>query len=457
MGCFNISCAVSHITIHSEERVFLFPLLPNISNYERRLGYPDNGCATIGPCSMLFEVNEIYTPFCFPIEGIYDDYGSIENIVETENTKAIEKYLGIDIHDFVDLITENRGKDTYDSCSCYYEYFFDRKELLEDDISFEDFLIGIGFEAMLDSYRYPGSNYSICAKQTESGKEYILAPDTEAETHMIKFLKKRGETQLKLHQGYDMKKDLLELHLHMTGKRIGIKQPDTLDLVSKMSAMFVHGEVFDQLTKPDYKLGEHPEEINISEYFLLKLGFIFVKEGDIYLKDNIRVKRDDYSATIGSGNITYNVYSCKEFMEAYETLSGEKCNLCEIEDYDGKQFLFKDLQLQYTGRKNFINSIRKVIYEDDDIDWFFWSRGIIGLMMFRDWKYFLPIYQEKIEDGSIESDYVKYMRFHEKMYQLNVSFMPTFQGIQGGDTEAEKELLETVLRIVNRRLEFEKE
>ena len=114
MGSFNVSCSVSHITIHEGERTFLFPLLPNINKYEIQEGHPDDGTLIINPASQYIHPDEYYIPFCFPIEGKYDDYGSLEDIVENENTKAIENFLGISINDFVALVTDGRGKNPFD-------------------------------------------------------------------------------------------------------------------------------------------------------------------------------------------------------------------------------------------------------------------------------------------------------------------------------------------------------
>lgn len=454
MGCFNVSCAVSHITINEGERAFLFPLLPNISNYEIKRGHPDDGSVIISPCSMFLETTELYNPFCFPIEGIYNDYGSLENIVENENTKAIEEFLGISIQEFVELVTENRGKNAYDSVSRYYENFFVRKDLMEDNVSFKDFLIGLGFEQLGTIYRYPGSNYSVSIEHTGNEEEYILIPDTEAESRMRKYFF-IADDQWKLPSGYRTKNELLELHQFMTGETIGAKECDAFGIVRKLSAMFVHGAVYDELAKPEYVFGEKPEELYVPSYLIQKLGFI--KDGSVYVKENMQIIHDDYTTLITKNDVTIRTNNCREFVKAYETLSGEKCDFTDLFGCDNKTFLFKDLQLDYQRQKSFFESIRHKVNGGKDIDWSYWLKGIDGLMTFRDWNYFIPIYLKKIEDGSIESEYVRYMRFFSKMYQINGMFMPTYQGVQGGNSKLEKELLETALRVVDEKRKLEEE
>lgn len=455
MGCFNVSCAVSHITINEGERVFLFPLLPNISDFEIKRGHPDDGSVIISPRSMFLETTELYNPFCFPIEGIYDDYGSLEDIVENENTRLIENFLGISIQEFVELVTENRGNNVYDSCSVYYEKFFHRKDLMKGNVSFIDFLIGIGFEHRENSYRYPGSNYSVSIVNTEGKEEYILVPDAEAEIRMKKYLTYITSGQLKLPDGYRLKYELLELHQFMIGKAIGTKQCRTMKIVQKLSAMFVHGDIYDKMTTPAYKLGMNPEKIKISEYLLYQLGFN--KNGENYLKDSILVKYNNFTTTMSKGNISIMAHDCKEFKDAYKKLSGFECDMCDMEDYDNEMFLFKDVQIRYRNSKLFLDALNaeksKVFYGDtDETNRSYWLKEMYGMITFRDWPYFITMYLGSIDDGSIESVYVKYMRFHCKMHQINASFMPTYQGVQCGCPEAEKELLETAIKIVNKKL-----
>ena len=87
----------------------------------------DDGTITIGPASQYLHPDEHFIPFCFPIEGTYNDYGSLENIVHNENTKAIETFLGITIEEFIELITENRGKDVFDQYDTFYDVFLLRR------------------------------------------------------------------------------------------------------------------------------------------------------------------------------------------------------------------------------------------------------------------------------------------------------------------------------------------
>jgi hypothetical protein len=96
MGSFNVACSVSSLSINSGEDVFFLPLLPNNSR---------DGKHEVHPTSSLIYADCYFTPFCLPIQGVYNDYGSIEQIVKDDNTQAIENYFGISIEEFIEEVT----------------------------------------------------------------------------------------------------------------------------------------------------------------------------------------------------------------------------------------------------------------------------------------------------------------------------------------------------------------
>ena len=97
MGCFNVSCGLSHTSIGHNERAGLILLLPNdYSSMSRCI----DGNLVISPGSNLIS-NEgaftLYRACAFPIWGKYNDYGRLEDIQEDNNTKALETYFGTSI------------------------------------------------------------------------------------------------------------------------------------------------------------------------------------------------------------------------------------------------------------------------------------------------------------------------------------------------------------------------
>lgn len=90
MGCFNQSCTLSRLDIKRGDKVLLLPIYEN-SDSE----------------SLNDTVRRLWKPFCLPIVGIYDDYGSIERIKKDKNTTAIEKYFEMTIEQFVEIVSSN--------------------------------------------------------------------------------------------------------------------------------------------------------------------------------------------------------------------------------------------------------------------------------------------------------------------------------------------------------------
>ena len=80
MGCFSVCCSMSKMTINAGDKVLLIPLIP------------------VGPAGgyMYLSTMDLFMPFCLPIVGTYDDYGSIENIEKNINTEILEKYFKIE-------------------------------------------------------------------------------------------------------------------------------------------------------------------------------------------------------------------------------------------------------------------------------------------------------------------------------------------------------------------------
>lgn len=97
MGCFNVSCGLSHTSIGHNERAGLILLLPNdYSSMSRCI----DGNLVISPGSNLISNDGAFTLYracAFPIWGKYNDYGRLEDIQEDNNTKALETYFGTSI------------------------------------------------------------------------------------------------------------------------------------------------------------------------------------------------------------------------------------------------------------------------------------------------------------------------------------------------------------------------
>lgn len=101
MGCFNVACTVSNLSIgHGDEVVFI-PLKAE-EDYESS----NNLNERLTNDHMLIYSDCLYKPTMLPIKGEYNDYGSIENIIRDENVIHLEKVYGISIEKIIDILTD---------------------------------------------------------------------------------------------------------------------------------------------------------------------------------------------------------------------------------------------------------------------------------------------------------------------------------------------------------------
>lgn len=84
MGSWSVYCGISNITIDYGTPCVLVPIKKNTN-----------------------DGNEYhkYTPATTPIFGVYNDYGGLDNIEETEGTKLIEKHFNCTIQEFAHFFT----------------------------------------------------------------------------------------------------------------------------------------------------------------------------------------------------------------------------------------------------------------------------------------------------------------------------------------------------------------
>ena len=112
MGSFSYTCQLSGLPITSGDRAAIVPLIPNNggkyfdnSIEELMKNGKNHVCSNDG-------ANIYFKPFCFPIFGIYNDYGGLEDIVKDDNTKSLEKFFGLKIQKIVDVLCDGRKDGT---------------------------------------------------------------------------------------------------------------------------------------------------------------------------------------------------------------------------------------------------------------------------------------------------------------------------------------------------------
>ena len=77
MGCWNETCMISGLPIECGDEVKLVLLVKNGELINNNIYYP----------------TDLFSPLSFPITGVYDDYGGVEDVVEDLNFDIINSYL----------------------------------------------------------------------------------------------------------------------------------------------------------------------------------------------------------------------------------------------------------------------------------------------------------------------------------------------------------------------------
>lgn len=113
MGHFSYTCRLSGLPITGGDKAVLIPLIPSNDSWY------DNGEKQIRQFGRTSFVSNdgaqiFFKPLTLPVFGEYSGYGSLENIIEDDNTLVLEKHFGLTIQQIVDVICCGRKDDGYD-------------------------------------------------------------------------------------------------------------------------------------------------------------------------------------------------------------------------------------------------------------------------------------------------------------------------------------------------------
>lgn len=114
MGCFEAADGISGITIKEGDKCGLVLLTPT-SSYPHKTG--DKGTTILEPCTSLPGGGpaETFAPYCLPIWGEYNGYGSLENITKDTTVLGLEKYFETTIENILSIV--GSGRSIFDSYS----------------------------------------------------------------------------------------------------------------------------------------------------------------------------------------------------------------------------------------------------------------------------------------------------------------------------------------------------
>lgn len=103
MGCFNVSCALSGISIGSGDPIVVIPT--ELQHPDRDYGNCWNGDAILG-------LYGAFNPSTLPIHGKYNHYGGIKDVNRDWNVELIENFFEADIDAIINYAGHRDNNDT---------------------------------------------------------------------------------------------------------------------------------------------------------------------------------------------------------------------------------------------------------------------------------------------------------------------------------------------------------
>lgn len=355
MGSFNVACSISHLSIGPGEKCYFIPL---IRNKYGSIDEQSNLISNEGP-------SYFFWPFCFPIEGEYNDYGGIENIVHNSNTKVIEEFVGITIEQLVSCLTGRRGFGDYFS-EIHANFAKVKGDRFSRDIS-EAVMLEIGFERYypvdeeyswdIRTYKFPEHKFYISLKEDFTNKDFKFFDC------IIYDLDKKQISSNRIHEF----NEFMNCYKNATGIYLNYENQKLIRLLESLSGTFIKKEIYDYLASVqmnEYSTNETFESsFYINEHILTMLGFLFETEDPEIERYNriYKLKGEDkyFVGSDGTWSHCYDenkkevsvcAYHPDKFIEEWNKLSSVKIKIPD--EFVGK--LYGDILFDEIS-----NSIRK--------------------------------------------------------------------------------------------------
>ena len=299
MGSFDVSCGISSMTIKHGDSAMLLLLIPQTN-------YPDSVDLLKSKVEIEVGVNQVfnegaqglYMPFCLPLKGKYNDYGSLEELVKDETYIALTKYFEATFDQIMSVIHNGKYGSLFDEeiLSIYGTGLI--KGYHGDKTITKKWLEKAGFVEKDGKFYHPEVTNII-----KMGKDGKIVKTNEQKAYVeFKVPKNSSEKGIMPHIVYwenekwnetwqREQKDFCKTFMEETkpmgwfssdvGVAIGIK-PESLKkamLLMKISGMFIDGKFYDSFTKyvktNEYyaKNGASLMDAYMNKYMMDLLGF----------------------------------------------------------------------------------------------------------------------------------------------------------------------------------------
>ena len=293
MGHSSRTCRLSGVPITSGDNAALVALIPTSSwfdNSEKKIREYGKSLYLSNEGAEVF-----FVPLFLPIFGKYDGYGGLENIVEDDNTKTLEKHFGLTIQEIVDIICSLRKDDGYDDALKPIKKKIKlQKDSIEGERHFDKYQRITGDKMPFGNNVYP---------EERNGKYYVYR-----EGKRTLSTKEQYEADYKLiHEQYARYKKWATQNPDEQNDYGNPQYEKKFEILLQASAMWMRKEVYDGLAKAKKKSGNYNDSINIGVPAILKaLGF---KETTSLVKKTIKLidkNSERYDRTFVNGPVTLN-------------------------------------------------------------------------------------------------------------------------------------------------------
>lgn len=364
MGCFDVACGISSISIKHGDDALLLLLLP-FSEYpesarERKVEI-EVGIQQVfneGPLGL-------YMPLCLPIRGKYNDYGSLEDVVKDDTLKAVENFFGASFEQIINIIHRGRYGTLHDEevLSVYGNGLKVDRSYNEKAVT-PKWLLSAGFTEKDGKYYHPdvtniikwGKNGKI--EKTEEQKAYVEfkvpfkgSNETKIMPHIV-YWENDKWNEIWQREQRDFCNTFMEKTKPMGwfaddyGVVLGIKKEMLKKalLLTRVSGMFIDGKIYDALTQDGVKTNAYFSSHGdirsgyMNKFVMEKIGFDFVKTVDDKTKE---APKDQYAEIEhlythkDAPGFMFGVRERRSMATDMYRVNGDK--LTEVKTYDGKR------------------------------------------------------------------------------------------------------------------------
>lgn len=449
MGSFSVACGMSHIPITGGEHVLFVPITKN--RYLSNIPLDHFFCYS----------DDLYEPALLPIEGYYNSYGTIENIIKNEHTDYLEKKFSNSIEIILHTITRKR-----DLFSKYGDlaYSWNLNLCFGNDL---ELFSKLGFSLVQEE----NSSYMYLEKhklKIFSKESYFSISDSYT---IIK-----GNKSLICHlSDYNSLQELIFLNFDILLGVSDLQKEIALCSLCKMGGQFFLKSIFDEMTTFSFYENNlvksskaNSFNFSISELHLLDLGFIKKEDKKYYFGEDLIIV-DSLISNVCSlyyNNKFHKFFTLREFLNFFskkKLFDEDKLNkytffktkLLELKDLLKEELVeLNNLKEEYIKDGKDFSSIDRIMKRSSDSlieRHIFCSNSSKLSKNYTDYFYDTALSFDINKDYFLLEYYNLFSKFKASMVATNTLFVPSFCGYQDGAKEITKYLAKVTLNVLNKK------